>query len=113
MIAASSEVILLVDSSKFGRDSMVRVAPIEAVTRIITDPGIDSHMKSHLREVGVELVIAIPEAAAVGTDLAEAALDPGPVDGRGNGHGDETAPGPKGGTSGVQGQRQQLGDRDR
>jgi DeoR family transcriptional regulator, fructose operon transcriptional repressor len=63
MIAAASEVILLVDSSKFGHDFMVRVAPIEAVSRIITDPGIDPKMRAHLRDIGVELVIASPEAA--------------------------------------------------
>lgn len=63
MIAAASEVILLVDSSKFGHDFMVRVAPIEAVTRIITDPGIDTRMRAHLRDIGVELVIA-PAAGA-------------------------------------------------
>jgi DeoR family transcriptional regulator, fructose operon transcriptional repressor len=68
MISAASEVILLVDSSKFGRDSMVRVAPLEAVTRIITDPGIDRQMIAHLREIGVELIIASPYSGPVDGD---------------------------------------------
>jgi DeoR family transcriptional regulator, fructose operon transcriptional repressor len=69
MIAAASEVILLVDSSKFGHDFMVRVAPIEAVSRIITDSGIDPRMKAHLRAIGVELVIATTAGA---TDVESA-----------------------------------------
>lgn len=60
MIAAASEVILLADSSKFGRDSMVRVAPLEAVTRIITDRGVDERMADRLHQIGVELVVASP-----------------------------------------------------
>ena len=107
MIAASSEVILLVDSSKFGRDSMVRVAPIEAVTRIITDPGIDSHMKAHLRDVGVELVIATPEASALGAELLEHASGPGDVDGHVDFHGEEPGTRPTRHTPIIQAPRQQ------
>lgn len=58
MMAVAAEVILLADSSKFGRDSMVRVAPLEAVTRIVTDPGVEGDMVDHLREIGVDVVIA-------------------------------------------------------
>ena len=73
MMAAASEVILLADSSKFGRDTMVRVAPLEAVTRIVTDSGIDPQVAERLREMGVELVIATPAA----DDLATTRTDIG------------------------------------
>lgn len=64
MMAVASEVILLADSSKFGRDSMVRVGPLDAVTRIITDPGIDRQTADHVRDLGVDLIIADLDAAA-------------------------------------------------
>jgi DeoR family transcriptional regulator, fructose operon transcriptional repressor len=64
MIAAASEVILLVDSSKFGRDSMVRVAPLEAISRVVTDAGIDPEAVSRLRGLGVEVVIASTEGVS-------------------------------------------------
>ena len=75
MIAAASEVILLVDSSKFGRDSMVRVAPLETVTRIITDPGVDRQMEAHLRDIGVDLVIASPDDGSVDVAPADIGSD--------------------------------------
>lgn len=42
MIAAASEVVLLADRSKFGHDSLVRVAPVDALTRIVTSAGMRS-----------------------------------------------------------------------
>jgi DeoR/GlpR family transcriptional regulator of sugar metabolism len=57
MIEAASEVILLADHSKFGRQALVRVAPITAVQRIITTPGIDSGEAAAIRDLGIELII--------------------------------------------------------
>lgn len=81
MIASASEVILLVDSSKFGRDSMVRVAPLELVTRIITDPGVDRQMVDHLHDIGVELVIANPDAVSGVVGLGDFVSDSDDSDG--------------------------------
>lgn len=58
MIEAASEVILLADHSKFGRQTLVRVAPIEAVRRIVTTPGIDPAEATAIRDLGIELIIA-------------------------------------------------------
>lgn len=58
MIAAAAEVILLADASKFGRDSLVRVAPLDVLSKVVTTPGMDSRLEAHLRELGVEVIEA-------------------------------------------------------
>jgi DeoR/GlpR family transcriptional regulator of sugar metabolism len=58
MIEAASEVILLADHSKFGRESLVRVAPIDAVHRIVTSPGVDPDELAAIRDRGVEVIVA-------------------------------------------------------
>jgi DeoR/GlpR family transcriptional regulator of sugar metabolism len=65
MIDAASEVILLADHSKFGRQALVRVASITAVHRIITTPGIDPAEAEAIRDLGVDLIIATPQAPSV------------------------------------------------
>lgn len=62
MIEAASEVILLADHSKFGRQALVRVAPITAVQRIITTPGIDPTEAAAIRDLGIELIVVDPGA---------------------------------------------------
>jgi DeoR/GlpR family transcriptional regulator of sugar metabolism len=63
MIAAATEVILLADHSKFGRASLVRIANIDAVHKIITTPGVDPAEADAIRDLGIELIIAEPAAA--------------------------------------------------
>ncbi len=75
MIEAASEVILLADHSKFGRQALVRVAPITSVQRIITTPGIDPTEAAAIRDLGIDLIIVEPEDA-IG-DL-ERSVDPDP-----------------------------------
>jgi len=58
MIEAASEVILLADHSKFGRQALVRVAPITAVHRIITTPGVDADELAAIRDLGIEVIVA-------------------------------------------------------
>jgi DeoR family transcriptional regulator, fructose operon transcriptional repressor len=58
MIEAATEVILLADHSKFGRQSLVRVAPITAVQRIVTTQGIDPGEAAAIRDLGIDLIIA-------------------------------------------------------
>lgn len=60
MIAAASEVILLADSSKIGLESLVQVAPITAVHRIITAGDIDPDEARRIRDAGVDLIVAVP-----------------------------------------------------
>ena len=64
LIESGSQVTLLADGSKCGRESMVRVAPLTAVQRIITSPPIAEEEQASIRELGIELIIAGQEAAA-------------------------------------------------
>jgi DeoR family fructose operon transcriptional repressor len=58
MIAAAAEVILLADHSKFGRESLVRVAPIDVLTAVVTSGGSDPETLAALREHGVKVIVA-------------------------------------------------------
>ncbi len=60
MIEAATEVTLLADHSKFGREALVRVAPLSSVQRIVTSPGVDGDELAAIREAGVEVIIAEP-----------------------------------------------------
>lgn len=68
IIEAATEVILLADHSKFGRRALVRVAPITAVHRIVTTPGIDPAEAAAIRDLGIDLIVAEPETASVTPD---------------------------------------------
>ena len=57
MIDAASEVILLADHSKFGRQALVRVAPMTAVQRIVTTPGVDPDELAAIRDLGIEVIV--------------------------------------------------------
>ena len=63
IIEAATEVILLADHSKFGREALVRVAPITAVQKIITTPGVDPAEAAAIRELGIDLIVAEPGPA--------------------------------------------------
>jgi DeoR family transcriptional regulator, fructose operon transcriptional repressor len=67
MIAAGSRVILLADHSKFGREALVKVAPLTALDTIVTTPGVDPADLEHIRDLGIEIL-----EAPVDVDLAAA-----------------------------------------
>jgi DeoR family fructose operon transcriptional repressor len=72
MIQAGVEVTLLADGSKSGRASMVKVAPLSVLNRIITSPPIPATEEQRIRELGVELVMVdVPTAS--GLQLIEGA----------------------------------------
>jgi DeoR family transcriptional regulator, fructose operon transcriptional repressor len=58
MIAAGAQVTLLADGSKCGRTSMVKVAPLTELDRIITSAPIPAEEQERIRQLGVELLIA-------------------------------------------------------
>jgi DeoR/GlpR family transcriptional regulator of sugar metabolism len=68
MIEAAAEVILLADHSKFGRQALVRVAPITAVHRIVTTPGVDPEEIAAIRELGIDVIIAELDEASGPSD---------------------------------------------
>lgn len=49
---------LLTDSSKFGRAALSRIAPIEEVDHVVTDPGIPDAFADGLARAGVQIHIA-------------------------------------------------------
>lgn len=57
MIAVSQKVIVLSDSTKFGKRGFGRICGIEDVNQIITDSGIPDHYKNHFESIGIEVTI--------------------------------------------------------
>jgi len=60
VIKAARETILITDSSKFGHVSMVRVSPIQNITRLITDNNISQRLKEQIEATGVDLILVDP-----------------------------------------------------
>lgn len=57
MIKAAEEVILLADSSKFGRRSLGVIDSLDSIDRIITDKNISESDLKRLSEIGIEVLI--------------------------------------------------------
>lgn len=58
MIQSAQKVIVLADSSKFGRKSFGRICAIDEIDIIITDQGITPYYKEEIEKLGVKLIIA-------------------------------------------------------
>jgi len=57
MMNAAQKVIVLADSSKFGRRGFSKICDLEAVDRIITDSGVQPLYLERLRERGIEVTV--------------------------------------------------------
>lgn len=57
MINAAQKVVVLADSSKFGRRGFSKICDLEAVDRVITDSGVQPVYLERLRERGVEVTV--------------------------------------------------------
>lgn len=57
MVERARRVIVLTDSSKFGRVSLHRIATLERVHTVITDAGIDREYRDGLARFGIELIV--------------------------------------------------------
>ncbi|WP_111706508.1 DeoR/GlpR family DNA-binding transcription regulator [Lutibacter citreus] len=57
MISAAQKIIVLADSSKFGRKGFGRICGLEEVDQIITDNNIEDKIKKELTELGIDVVI--------------------------------------------------------
>lgn len=61
MMNAATEVILLADHSKVGRSSLMRIAPVESVARLITSEGVDPAEVRAIQDLGVEVdIVPVP-----------------------------------------------------
>ncbi|MHA3775455.1 DeoR/GlpR family DNA-binding transcription regulator [Verrucomicrobiota bacterium sgz303538] len=58
MIRAARQVILLTDSSKWGKAGFIKVAPLRSVHTLITDNDLSEEARSAVERAGVELVVA-------------------------------------------------------
>lgn len=63
MLKAAREVFVLADSTKIGMESLVRIAPISVVDKLVTDPGIKPHDHLALTQLNIEVIIAEPKFA--------------------------------------------------
>ena len=57
MIEAAQKVVVLADSTKFGRRGFSKICDLESVDRIITDRGVQSLYLDRLRECGTEVTL--------------------------------------------------------
>ena len=58
MVRCAHYVVVLADSSKFGREDLMSFAPIDRVDVLITDPELSPTNRDELTELGIEVVIA-------------------------------------------------------
>ena len=57
IVKRSRQTVLVVDSSKFGKDASVIIGPLNCVETIITDAGISAEYAEGIRQAGIELII--------------------------------------------------------
>ena len=58
LVRAARQVVVLADSTKLGRESLVRFAPLDVVDVLITDDGVSDEDVRALQADGVEVVVA-------------------------------------------------------
>ncbi|MBN9351554.1 MAG: DeoR/GlpR transcriptional regulator [Chitinophagaceae bacterium] len=58
MIAAAKHVILVTDSSKFTRKSLVFICGLEKIKTVVTDAGIPEDDRKRLEDAGIQVIIA-------------------------------------------------------
>lgn len=57
MIDAAQRIVVLADSSKFGRKGFGRICGLDDVDQIITDNGIDEKTRNKIIELGIDLLV--------------------------------------------------------
>jgi DeoR family fructose operon transcriptional repressor len=58
MIRSAKEVILLADHTFFGQESVVQVAPLSVVDKVITDAALPASTRLDLTKLGIQIVLA-------------------------------------------------------
>ena len=58
MCRAASEIIVVTDSSKFGRICLHKILEPQGVARLVTDAGVSDETRAELARIGVEVIIA-------------------------------------------------------
>ncbi len=58
IIDMARTLVLVADHTKFGQVASAYVAPLERVTTLVTDPGIDPGLLARLRDKGIQVIVA-------------------------------------------------------
>ena len=58
MIRAAREVILLADHTKFEQESVMQIAPLQVVHKLVTDDALPASTRLELAKLGIEVVLA-------------------------------------------------------
>lgn len=58
MIKAARQVFVLADHTKIGVESLVKIAPLNSITTLITDSSLSAHDRAALTQGGVDVIIA-------------------------------------------------------
>ena len=58
MIRAAREVILLADHTKFEQESVMQIAPLQVVHRLVTDDALPASTRLELAKLGIDVVLA-------------------------------------------------------
>ena len=58
MMAAADEVIVIADSTKFGKKSLARLCELSSVQKLVVDSGIDDEWKNRITDAGVKLIVS-------------------------------------------------------
>lgn len=61
MMQAADEVMVVADSTKFGRQALAHLAGLDEVDRLIVDSGLSQRWREHVEQTGVDLVLAEAE----------------------------------------------------
>jgi DeoR family fructose operon transcriptional repressor len=73
MMKAADEVIVVADSTKFGRSSLALLCPLADVDRVVVDSQISPVWRERLEQAGVEVIVAeLPEASTAEGDSRRA-----------------------------------------
>jgi len=62
MLAAAGRVIVVADSSKFGRKSLTLVAPLDAIDLVVSDEGLSQAWRDRVAAAGPRLLVTAVEA---------------------------------------------------
>jgi DeoR/GlpR family transcriptional regulator of sugar metabolism len=57
MMKAADEVVIVADSTKFGKKSLARLCELSSVHRLVVDSGITDEWKERIRDSGVTLFV--------------------------------------------------------
>lgn len=60
MLRAAREVILLADHSRFGQESVIRIAPVSAIHKVISDNALPASTRLEYSKLGIKVLISDP-----------------------------------------------------